>query len=609
MKKSIMAALVMLMAAVWGISAEAQQTGAQLNPVVVTATKTEKDPKDVTQSVTVITAEDIRRSTATTVAEVVRDAAGLSLIRQGVRGSLDSLSIRGANYSQVLVLLDGVRLNSPRDSGVDLSALPIALEDIERIEIVRGSSSALYGADAVGGVVNIITKKPDAPVSRIGGAIGSHGYDTIQAGASGRHKGGTYSLSGVRETSDGYRENSDLEQWTVNGKLGYDFAQDTSLDLTANYVSKENGTPGSLTYPSATGRQWDRTLVLGTSFRQRFSAAFDLKVSAGMVENRLMFKDPDIFVDSLHKSTTETAEGLMTLLAGDWSLFTLGYETKKDSLDSTNSGDHETTNAAWYLQDEINMGKSLIIVVGQRYDKHSVYGEQWSSRASGRYLLGSGTVVRFSYGEGFRAPTFNDLYWSDPWAIGNPDLRPETSVEYEAGIEQSMSAGSGIKLAGFRRKVKDLINWNWMIFPMQPENIGRADIRGAEAEASIGASDSISLRANYTYLRALDDVTGDKLYSTLYPRNQIKGSITFAVDKDVSITAEGRSVENYVRPGDPKWRYSVYDAKISQKIGQKGSARGEIYFAMTNIFDREYENARGYPMPPKEIRGGMTIPF
>jgi outer membrane receptor protein involved in Fe transport len=110
-------------------------------------------------------------------------------------------------------------------------------------------------------------------------------------------------------------------------------------------------------------------------------------------------------------------------------------------------------------------------------------------------------------------------------------------------------------------------------------------------------------------MNPIDDIAREKIYSTISPKNQIKGRLTVAVDADVYITAEGRSVENYVRPGDPVWKYSVYDAKIAQKIGKKGAARGEIYFAMTNLFDRKYENAKGYPMPPREIRGGLTVPF
>jgi outer membrane receptor for ferrienterochelin and colicins len=144
---------------------------------------------------------------------------------------------------------------------------------------------------------------------------------------------------------------------------------------------------------------------------------------------------------------------------------------------------------------------------------------------------------------------------------------------------------------------------------MTPENIGKADIKGLEAEAAFRLSDTVGLGANYTYLKAIDDITGDKIYSTLYPKNQAKGHLDIALDTDVHLFTEVRMVENYVPAGSPAWHYTVVDAKIAQKFGRRADAKGEIYFAMTNIFDRKYEVVQGYPMPPKEIRGGITIPF
>ena len=610
--------IALVLAGAWGY-AQAQQADVQLKDVVVTATKTEKDPKDVTQSVTVITAEEIKRSSASTVTEVLQTAAGLSVVRQGPRGSLDSLSIRGASYSQVLVLLDGVRLNSPRDSGADLSALPVALEDIERIEIARGAASALYGADAVGGVVNIITKKPTAAVTNTSGAVGSHGYDLIRAEMSGRSGAGYYSVHGNRETSDGYRVNSDLYQWTFGGKGGYDISGDTAVEIAADYTRKELGVPGSTVFGETPhARQQERDRVYRLSARSGFTPTLIGKLSAYRKVNDLAYQDPD-YIDwltllpapiyALHTSTTDGGEAQLTWVAGEWSMFTLGYERKNDRLDSTSSGVHETSNSAWYLQDEVNLGKSVIVVVGQRHDDHSVYGSQNSTRISARYILADGTIVRASYGESFRAPTFNDLYWSDPTAVGNPNLKPEQGVEYEMGVEQSLGERNWIKVAGFRRKIKELINWDWMVFPMLPMNIGRADIKGAEGELMLRDSGTISFMLTYTYLKALDEATNNKIYSTLYPKNQFGGRVILTVERDVTLTVEGKSVENYVIPGDPEWRYSVYDAKISQKIGRKKNMKGEVYFAMSNIFNRKYESAHGYPMPPKEIRGGLTLPF
>ncbi|MHB8843406.1 MAG: TonB-dependent receptor plug domain-containing protein [Nitrospirota bacterium] len=560
-----------------------------------------------TVSATVITNEEIKRLGATSVSEILQITVGASVTSFGPRGSQETIGIRGSNYSQVLVLLDGKRMNSTRDSGVDLSALPVAVEDIERIEIVRGASSSLYGADAVGGVVNIITRKAAGQVSKIGGSIGSHGFDTISLGTADKTGAFGYSVSGMRETSDGYRQNSDLEQWVFGGKATYDISKIASLEFTANHVSKENGVPGSTLFPSLHARQGERDTVFGGSYQQKIGTAWDFKISAYRNQNELTYKDPDFFVDSRHRGVTRGGETRVAWLTSSWNLLTLGIETRRDSLTSTDSGEHVTSSEGMYLQDELSLGESLIVVIGDRYDKHSVYGKKSSPRASARYLIsGSGTIIRASAGKSFRAPTFNDLYWLDAWSHGNPELRPESSNEYEAGIEQPFGKGNVIKFTQFRRKVTDLIRWDYMAFPMFPENIGKADIKGYEAEGMFRLSDSVVLSANYAYTNPVDEATGEKIYYTI-PEKQIKGRLTVAVDTDTYISVEGRAVENYVPAGEPVWHYSVFDAKIAEKIGKKQG--GEIYFGMKNIFDRKYEVARNYPMPPKEIYGGFMLPF
>jgi vitamin B12 transporter len=622
---------IVLAAALWVVvmptGAQAQQANIKLEEVVVTATKTEKELRDVTQSVSVITGDEIRKSGATSVAEAVQNVVGVTVNDNGPRGALQTISIRGASYAQVLVLLDGMRMNSPRDGGVDLSALPVALDDIERIEIVRGSSSALYGADAVGGVMNIITKKPTQIVSKIGGAIGSHGYDDILLSTSGKDSGIRYSISGDRQTSDGYRLNSDLRQGIASGRIGYDLSAASSLDFTANYISKENGVPGMVEFPSPHARQLERDAVYGLSYRQKVGKELDLKISGYQDLNTLEYQDPDFFTNSRHETTSRNGEAQMTWLMNSWNLLTFGYESRRNDLDSTDAGIHAASNDAAYLQDEISIGDSLIFVIGDRYDKHSIYGDKASPRASARYLIkGTGTIFRASAGKSFRAPTFNDLYWPFRSSTffgatyieqGNPALVPESAREYEGSIEQSLGKGNMLKVTGFRRKVDNLIYWtasqpDATTFIYMPQNIGKADIKGWEAEVAFRFSDAVVFGANYTYMNPVDEATGQKIYYTI-PKSQTKGHVTVSLDANTYLYVEGRAVDNYVPPDQRDWHYSVVDAKIAEKIGIKSGMKGEVFFAMTNIFDRQYDSIRSlsgsYPAPPREIRGGLTLSF
>ena len=237
----------------------ATEEGVQLKEMVVTATRTEKEQQDVTQSVTVITAEDIKKSGATTAAAVIERTSGVEVNDYGARGSLNNISIRGANYQQVLVLLDGRRMNSASAGGFDMSNLPVLVDDIDRIEIVRGPSSALYGSDAVGGVVNIITKKTTTAETSITGEAGSHGYQSVGVANANKLDKFSYALSAGKEKSDGFRDNSKLDKTLVGARFGYELTQDSSLEMSADYLEKQIGVPGSDQFPSPLAKEWDRT--------------------------------------------------------------------------------------------------------------------------------------------------------------------------------------------------------------------------------------------------------------------------------------------------------------------------------------------------------------
>jgi outer membrane cobalamin receptor len=624
MKKAVIGIGCLIVISAWRCSAlAAEERSVRLGDVVVTATKTEKDPGDVTQSVTVVTGDEIKQSGATDVATAVQNAISVHISDFGTPGSVESISIRGAYSSQVLVLLNGIRMNSSRDGGFDLSFLPVSVEDIERIEIVRGPSSALYGSDAVGGVINIITRKLQGDRSGISASAGSHGYDEIHLGGEGRKGGWYYAVAGKRETSDGYRVNSDLYRWVFNGKLGYEFSRESSLEFGVNYLSADVGSPGSTTFgPTPHARQEERNKVYSGAYRTRFGRSIDLKLSGYHKRDNLGFQDPDTLdfstfpptpapTSNYYETTSDGGEAQLTWLIASWNQLTAGYEMRRDRLNSfdaqNGSAEHAASLNAFYFQDEISIGEPLIIVVGGREDDHSVYGNKFSPKISGRYALKStGTIFRASYGKSFRAPTFNDLYFNTSWAVGNPNLKPESAKEYEGSVEQQLGKMATVKLGGFERKVTDLIQWNWNVFPMQVENIGKVRIRGLEVEAAYRIASVVSLLANYTYLNPVDEITGQKIYYTI-PRKQLKGALTVFPEKNVYMTIEGRAVENYVKPGEPAWRYSVYDVKVAEKISKWKGA--EVFFAMTNVFDRKYETVQGYPMPPKEIRGGVTFSF
>lgn len=600
----------------------------KLKEVVVTATKTEKQPQDVTQSVTVISAEEISRSGAVSVGELLGSTTGVTVNMQGPAGSLSQVKLRGATSEQVLVLVDGTRMNSMRSGGFDLSDLAIPLAAIERIEVVRGSASALYGADAVGGVVNIITKKAAAPSTAIRGAVGEHGYTDVTLRNTGTQDKLYYTLSAENEHSAGYRPNSRLEKQSGGLRLGYAFSAGSHIELWTDYITREIGVPGRGTRQTASSpnaNQLTRDFLTGIDTKMRLSQSADIKVSASERKNKLNYEDSDAAQDSTHNTLSRAADAQINMLMGSWNLLTVGGETRRDRLDSTETGNHEATLEAAFIQDEISVGESVILVVGGRNDKHSVYGSKWSPRASGRYLIAkSGTILRASYGKSFRAPTFNDLYWplqSNVWGgityvtQGNPALKPETAEEYEGGLEQTMGKGSSVKATGFRRKVKNLIQWHETVTAttdeFQPRNIGTARVSGYEAEAKFAFDETSLWTVNFTRLFPVDVATGERITTTASPMPdmQLGSTLMTALDQRTVLALDGHWIKNYVKTDQPRWQYYVVNGKITDTFVNRKDLKAETFIGVKNMFNREYEVSKGYPMPKREVYGGLAFQF
>ncbi len=616
-------------AAIGGISTALADV--EMKEVVVTATKTERKPQDVTQSMTVITSDEIQKSGATDVAGVLSTTAGAMVTDQGPLGSLQAVTLRGSNYQQVLVLLDGMRLNSASAGGYDLSELPVPLESIERIEILRGPASALYGADAVGGVVNIITKKPAKPLTTLSGALGERGYTSASIYNSGRSGNAYYALSYSTDHSSGYPIKSDAgdvirnnaaHQYNAGIKLGYDLDAASSIEATADFVEKKIGVSGSVAFPSALARQQNRETVTGLKYKQRLTNTVDFSIRAYQNEERLTFQSPnldfpDFSVYSKTRSTTDGAEAQINWIMNSFSVVTIGTEARNDSMVDSAAGTHRATLSSAFIQDEMSLGDSFIVVLGGRNDRHSISGSKWSPKASARYLnAGSGTILRASYGKSYRAPTLNDLYFIDAFGnIGNPNLRPESAEEFEGGIEQPFGSGNSLKFTAFRKRVKDLITWQPFDplnpFIYTPMNIGRARISGTETELHFVVSNMIAGNITYTLLFPVDEDTHERLFTDVshIPAAQLGGTLSFSLDQQTALSLSGRWVKNYVRPDEPKWEYYTVDGKITDTFLSRKDVKAAVFLGVKNIFNREYEVVKGYPMPPKEFYGGISATF
>ncbi len=602
------------------LSAAEPQQEETLPPVVVTATRVETPQEQVTTSLSVITSEDIRAQRAVTVEEVLRNVAGVDVIQSGSRGNTTSVFIRGSNSNQVLVLVDGMEVNSVTAGLFDLAHL--LPDNVERIEVLRGAGGALYGSKAVGGVVNIITKKgqgrPQIALSAEGGNGGSH---REVMGLSGSYGALSYSLSpsylrtgGFRSMNDGYRNGA------VSARLDYDAIQDGALKAILTMTDTSLGLVNddvSCEAPDADAHQRDQHWTSQLEWHQKIFPQWDYRVSMGMNQSHELFRDPDGSCFSARRTLITPrilspqfqtnyrfTSGHHLTFGADLDLRHAKYRNTDSSGDLTRFNKSQS-NQAVYFQDQFKLlQERLILVGGVRYDRNGDFGSEWSPSLSAAYLLReSGTKLKTSYAEGFRAPTFNDLFFP---GFNNPNLGPEASWEFNAGVEQRLWRNRlKLETIYFHREVKDLIVFKGS----RPENVGQAIFDGAEVilEALLGYG--FSIRGNYTFVNFSDRLTRRPKHKGSLLLNYQDGPLGIHFGSHVT----GRRLDvdavnfNTIDQGG----FSRFDLASSYVLPWRppGAKQLSLYAKIENLLDKKYEEADGFRSRPLNFFIGLRGVF
>jgi len=352
--------------------APARGADVEIGKVVVTATKTEMEISESPQSISVIGKEEIQNSPDRTIGEILQRAPAVLVNQNGPMGSLAVPQVRGSTSGQVLILVNGQRLNDAQNGQYDLNSLPVLKEDIERIEVLRGGASALYGSEALAGVINIITKTPtDKPSTSVSASYGR--FDTQQYSLAHRWKPGPlhYGISLAREKSDGYRENSDSDVWILGGEVGYSPTSRSEVKFSARYIQKEVGAPGPVNFPDPDDRQKDDNTLLNLSYQGQFTPQLKLGFKGWYNQYRNTFDSGtrgilSMGTSALHKSYETGGDLQATYQLGKSNLFMGGLEVIEDRVNSASFGVEQATRGAVYLQDEIELGEPLTATLGLR---------------------------------------------------------------------------------------------------------------------------------------------------------------------------------------------------------------------------------------------------
>lgn len=554
--------------------------------VVVTATRLPRLSSDLPWNIDVITAEELKNFT--NVGEAVRQVAGVDVITYGTLGSVTSARIQGFNASQVLVLVDGRRINSPTLGMFDLG--DILVDNVEKIEVVKAPLSAVYGSDAVSGVINIITKSPREDKSAISVSAGSFGLQQYAFSLTGEH----YWFSADRLASSGFRTNGDYLANNVFGKLTFPspFGQ---LIIDCSYYGADKGIPGvptSETDPASASepddRQADKNVMLSGAIK---SDDYTLRFYQNILEQRL---DPYIYGISSNKAW-QTGVEWQRVVAAPAAKYLYGFEAREDKGETTMSGSHTIQNYAAFLQGEFELQRRLLFSAAVRTDKHSVAGWSTTPRGGLVYKLRQDLNLKISAGSSFRAPTLNELFWNDPaWQMyGNQNLKPEKAFAYDIGLERISPSGRSTRLRYFNSLIADMILWNYDLTTYQTQaiNIGEVRSEGVEfaLEQRLGQDKKGYL--NFTYQNAIDNKVAVGKFIPYIPQVKLNAGVILA-GNDILIRHVGERYadsQNTIKlPA-----YTVVDWRLSREINDF-----IIELAINNLLDEQYTEVIGYYLDP-----------
>jgi vitamin B12 transporter len=512
--------LTLLVAAV-----SAAEEPKKLDPVVVTATKIETPAEQLGASVTVVTGEDLRTYLYETPADALRNIPGVDIRRSGTLGKTTSLSIRGANARQVQVLVDGMRAKSPTLGQADLS--DISLDNIERIEVIRGPQSTLYGADAIGGVLHIITKKGKGPFTASVEAAGGN-YDTYSAlaGLSGSYSLFDYSAGGSHLESNGQFKNDDSQLNGLSTRLGLTLPGNSSVSFAVRWNRNEIGVPVKFVSTSvpplpinpiidSNNRQVSETSIMSLRGHTHPVTWWESDVRLGWYRNTVDFTDLPDAADQCpfgfgfpcefpgrFKVERREVEWVNHFHIGKWSTSSFGVEYRREEGRSLGSSPFASQNYTWagFFQQTFRLFERLFMSAGVRVEDNDVYGQNTTERGSLAYVIREwGTRIRGGAGSGFRAPTFNDLFFP---GFSDPNLKPEDSFSWEVGVDQKLWKDRiRLGLTYFHTDVTNLIGLEPIATPpfVRGVNIGRARMRGWEVMSEVDLLDTLTAAVNYTY--------------------------------------------------------------------------------------------------------------
>jgi vitamin B12 transporter len=593
----------------------------RLEEVVVTGTRIPTEINNEPTSITVIPREQMEQQQQRTVADVLRDQAGVDVVRTGQPGQQTSVFMRGANYNQTLVLLNGVRINSAYNNAYDFANLPV--DNIERIEVLRGPQSTLYGSEAMGGVINIVTKttaeQPTGAALVEGGS-----FDSFRTRESFAAQMGKFSVAaaGSYFSTMNDRINSAARVWNLNANASAQFLERLTANVFATYLNSHAGSPNDIYINDPNDYLNNQNTLVGGSLDAKPTEWWNAKLTLSYSYENAYFSGlepnpPYFYGDYTERTITQNTQmdfqnifkiaDIHQILIGFFYQHSHGTDTNTYSTLNKNMDD-----GAIYAQYEITPIERLTFTAGGRIDDYTTFGTHGTYRFGGRWTAPvTETILRANVGSGFRAPSFVQTF--PPF--GNPNLQPEESLGWDVGFEQA-ACENKVRFGAtyFQNDFDNLI----ISVPAPPPyystlaNAGQARTLGVETFAAWTVMTNLTLRGNFTWLPVAQDLSNNQ---RLQRRPRVAGSaaIEYQFLKRFTTTLTGTFI------GDrPDFNYSTYPstpvtnpayAKVDLTLRYDVCKNFSVYGRIENMFNEHYQEAYGFPALGIGFWGGGIVKF
>ncbi len=585
----------------------AQTDVTSMSPFVVSATRSPQDPQYASSSVTSFSLPALEDQQVPDLRTALELTPGVTVANSGAAGAQSSIFLRGANSDQTLVVVDGVSLVSTDISYINFLGTA-GLAGLDRLEVLRGPQSALYGSSAMGGVILLETAHGGNPATGVAaasfGSFGSLGERVSAAGCAGAFD---CSASLDREQTDNARPGNRYKDWSYSTRLEDTVSPGLLIGVTLRGMEGNYEEPGPVAYPLPGDVR--TTMHLATAYvEMRAGEQFRSRLTAGWYQDEYTFDDGTPYDSFYARNTRGTLDWQNTLEMSSWSELVAGATAAWSHYQA--DGMSSDRSVAEFSSVILHPLQAFEFTAGLRYDQLETATDALTWRAGAAWRLGKNTKLRGTWGTGFDAPTPADRYGLPPFFLPNPGIAPEKSRGWDMGVDQTFLNGrAALGVTFFGNQFLDLLEYEVedpVTYAGEEVNVGHATTRGVELQANAKPAPGITLQGGYTYLQAVDDLTETRLIRR--PRHNFDAGLDVQVTRKWLIGAGAHLVADRI---DGAYAPSPLGGYTTFRLYTSLAIRPDLILRLRveNLFDRKYQEVAGYPALPREVQGGVEWRF